>query len=67
MVISMNKKVWSLEEDEYIKQMCGKTSFSHIASKLKCSVLTVQNRAEELGLEVERRCVRRWSQELLEN
>lgn len=59
----MNKKIWTQEEDQYIKNNFGKITFSEMSKELNCSISTVQNRTKELGLEFAKKTVDRWTPE----
>ncbi len=59
----MNIRNWTKEEDKYITENFGKISFSQMAKVLKCSISTVQRRAEILGFEVTYKTARRWTDE----
>ena len=48
----MNKRVWTSEEDEYIRIHFKKKSFSEMAKYLNCTITTVQNRAKVLGFQI---------------
>ena len=62
----MNQRMWTNEEDNYIKENIGKISFSEMANFLNCTISTVQRRAEYLNLQFEKRTVKRWKQEEIE-
>ena len=62
----MNKRNWSTEEDEYIKNNFGNKTFSEMAEHIGCAISTIQNRAQTLGFEVEKKKLRRWSDEEIE-
>ena len=51
----MNKTNWTTEEDEYIKSNFKNKTFSEMAKHFGCAILTVQNRAEFLGFEFEKK------------
>lgn len=59
----MNKRIWTEEEDNYIKNSFGFVTFKTMSEYLGCSIGTVQRRAEELGFELEKKTVRRWTEE----
>lgn len=59
----MNKRVWTSEEDEYIRIHFKKKSFSEMAKYLNCTITTVQNRAKVLGFQIENKKVKRWTDE----
>lgn len=59
----MNRRIWTKEEDNYIIVNFNKISFSKMADFFNCGILTVQNRAIQLGLPVERKTIRRWTEE----
>ena len=59
----MNKRVWTSEEDEYIRIHFKKKSFSEMAKYLNCTITTVQNRAKVLGFQIEKKKVKRWTDE----
>lgn len=59
----MNKKLWCIEEDEYIKNNLEKLTFLEMSKHLQCSISTIQNRAIELGLEIKKGTKRRWTSE----
>lgn len=62
----MNQRIWTIEEDNYIKENIGKISFSEMAGFLNCALSTVQRRAEYLNLPFEKHTAKRWSQEEIE-
>lgn len=62
----MNSKIWTREEDEYIKTNFGIKTFSDMAEHIGCAITTVQNRAEFLGFKFERKNIRRWTKEEIE-
>lgn len=62
----MNQRIWTQEEDEYIKNNFGKITFSEMSKKLDCAITTVQNRAIQLGFEIEKRTQKRWTKEEIE-
>ncbi len=62
----MNQRVWTREEDEYIKNNFGNKTFSEMAEHIGCAITTVQNRARFLGFEIEKKAARRWSKEEIE-
>lgn len=62
----MNRKIWSEEEDKYIKDNFGKKTFSEMSKNLGCSISTVQNRAASLGFNVEKKTIKRWTDEEIE-
>lgn len=62
----MNQKIWTIEEDNYIKENIGKISFSEMAVFLNCAISTIQRRAEYLNLPFEKHTVKRWTQEEIE-
>ena len=59
----MNQRIWTKEEDEYIKNNFGNKNFSEMAEHIGCAITTVQNRARLLGFEVEKKTERRWKEE----
>lgn len=59
----MNQRIWTSEEDEYIKSNFGNKPFSEMAKHLNCAITIVQNRAKTLGFEVEKKTARRWTEE----
>lgn len=59
----MNIRNWTNEEDEYIRENFGKLSFAKMSKVLKCSISTVERRAELLGFEVMYKKARRWTDE----
>lgn len=59
----MNRRVWTKEEDNYIIENFNKISFTKMADYFNCGILTVKNRAISLGLPVERKTIRRWTEE----
>jgi len=59
----MNKKIWRIEDDEYIKNNLEKLTFLEMSKHLNCSISTIQNRAIELGLEIKKGTKRRWTSE----
>ncbi len=59
----MSQRIWTKEEDEYIKNNFGNKTFSEMAEHIGCAITTVQNRAKVLGFEVEKKTVRRWTTE----
>ena len=59
----MNRRIWTKEEDNYIIENFNRISFSKMADFFNCGILTVQNRAISLGLPVERKTKRRWTEE----
>ena len=61
----MNRRIWTKEEDNYIIENFNRISFSKMADFFNCGILTVQNRAISLGLPVERKTIRRWTEEEL--
>ena len=62
----MNQRIWTTEEDEYIKNNFGNKTFSEMSEHIGCAITTVQNRARSLGLEFEKRTVKRWTDEEIE-
>ena len=62
----MNQRIWTNEEDEYIKNNFGNKTFSEMAEHIGCAITTVQNRAKFLGFEVEKKTARRWNEEEIE-
>lgn len=62
----MNQRIWTKEEDEYIKNNFENKTFSEIAEHIGCAITTVQNRAIFLGFNVEKKTLRRWSEEEIE-
>ena len=62
----MNQRIWTREEDEYIKNNFGNKTFSEMAEHIGCAIITVQNRARFLGFEFEKKTARRWSKEEIE-
>ncbi len=62
----MNQRIWTIEEDEYIKNNFGNKTFSEMAEHIGCAITTVQNRARFLGFEVEKKTARRWNEEEIE-
>ena len=62
----MNQRIWTREEDEYIKNNFGNKTFSEMAEHIGCAIPTVQNRARFLGFEFEKKIARRWSKEEIE-
>lgn len=62
----MKQRIWTSEEDEYIKNNFGNKTFSEMAEHIGCAVNTVQNRARFLGFEFEKKTARRWSKEEIE-
>lgn len=62
----MNQRIWTNEEDEYIKNNFGNKTFSEMAEHIGCAITTVQNRAKILGFEVEKKTARRWNVEEIE-
>lgn len=59
----MNRKTWTKEEDNYIIVNFNKISFSKMADYFNCGIVTVQNRAIQLGLPVKKNKKRRWTEE----
>ena len=59
----MNQRIWTIEEDIYIRENIGKISFSEMADFLNCAISTVQRRAEYLNLPFEKHTAKRWTQE----
>lgn len=59
----MNKRNWTKEEDNYIVENFGKTTFSEMAKELNCAIGTVQHRVIELDLQYEKKTARRWTEE----
>jgi len=59
----MNRKTWTKEEDNYIIVNFNKISFSKMADYFNCGIVTVQNRAIQLGLPVTKTTKRRWTEE----
>ena len=59
----MNRRIWTKEEDNYIIENFNKISFSKMADYFNCGIVTVQRRAISLGLPVERKTIRRWTEE----
>ncbi len=62
----MNQREWTIEEDEYIKNNFGTKTFSEMAEHIGCSITTVQTRSKKLGFEVEKKILRRWTEEEIE-
>lgn len=62
----MNQKIWTDEEDNYIKENFGNVTFSEMAKHLCCAINTVQNRAISLGLDVKKKTAKRWTDEEIE-
>ena len=62
----MNQRIWTIEEDIYIRENIGKISFSEMADFLNCAISTVQRRAEYLNLPFEKHSAKRWTQEEIE-
>ncbi len=62
----MSLRVWTTEEDEYIKKNFGNKSFTEMAKYLGCAIVTLQNRTKKLGLTLEKKTVRRWTEEEIE-
>ena len=62
----MNQRIWTNEEDEYIKNNFGSKTFSEMAEHIGCAITTVQNRAKILGFEVDKKTARRWNEEEIE-
>lgn len=62
----MNQRIWTIEEDEYIKNNFENKTFTEMASYIGCAITTVQNRAKKLGFEVEHKTARRWNNEEIE-
>lgn len=62
----MNQRIWTKEEDEYIKNHFGNKTFSEMAEHIGCAITTVQNRARFLGFEIEKKTARRWNEEEIE-
>lgn len=62
----MNQRIWTNEEDEYIKNNFGDKTFSEMAEHIGCAITTIQNRARLLGFEFEKKTIRRWTEEEIE-
>lgn len=62
----MNQRIWTIEEDIYIRENIGEISFSEMADFLNCAISTVQRRAEYLNLPFEKHTAKRWTQEEIE-
>ena len=62
----MNRRKWTAEEDKYIIDNYGKITFSEMAKYLNCAISTIQNRMVELGLDYDKRTLKRWTEEELE-
>ena len=59
----MNRRKWTAEEDKYIIDNYGKITFSEMAKYLNCAISTIQNRMVELGLEYDKKTLKRWTEE----
>ena len=59
----MNVRIWTEEEDKYIKENVNVLSYTAISKHLGCSISTVQDRAEKLGIKLERKKVPNWTKE----
>lgn len=57
----MDKKIWTILEDQYIKENYAKTSINEICSYLNCSTATFYKRVKELGLFIEKKPI--WTKE----
>ena len=55
----MIQRVWTNEEDEYLKKSFGIISYREIAEHLNCSVKTMTNRAKKLGIKL--RTIKNWT------
>ena len=62
----MNQRIWTKEEDDYIKDNFGNKTFSEMAEHIGCSIITVQKRARFLGFDYEKNTLRRWNEEEIE-
>lgn len=62
----MNQKIWTDDEDNYIRKNFGNITFTEMAATLNCSIATVQRRTELLGFEFKRNTVKRWTEEEIE-
>ncbi len=62
----MNQRIWTKEEDDYIKDNFGNKTFSEMAEHIGCSIITVQKRARFLGFDYEKKTLRRWNEEEIE-
>lgn len=62
----MNQRIWTTEEDNYIKENIDKITFSEMANFLNCAISTVQKRAEYLNLKFEKHTIKRWTKEEIE-
>ena len=62
----MNQRQWTDEEDTYIKNNFGIINFSKMANHLGCAITTVERRAIALGLEVDKKTSKRWTEEEIE-
>ncbi|MBE6152454.1 MAG: hypothetical protein E7165_04000 [Firmicutes bacterium] len=59
----MNQRIWTQEQDNYIKENFGKVSFSEMENHMGCAITTIQRRAVFLGLDFETKSLRRWTKE----
>lgn len=57
------RREWTIEEEKYIKENGNILSWSKMAKHLGCSISTVQNKAEKLGIEVNHTKTVRWTKE----
>lgn len=59
----MKARIWTEEDDAYIKENANVLSYAAIAKHIGCSVSSAQARAEKLGIKVERKKVPNWTKE----
>ena len=62
----MYKRVWTLDEDEYIKKNIENKTLKEMAEYLKCAIATVKNRARFLGFEIDDRTRKIWTDDEIE-
>ena len=57
------KRSWTKEEDAYILNNYNKLTWTEMANFLGCAIYTVKKRAEFLGVEVEFKKIKKWTNE----
>lgn len=62
----MIQRIWTDEEDNYLKENFGHTSYRKMAKYLNCSTKAITNRVKKLGIEFEKKAVRNWTSEEIE-
>ena len=57
------KRNWTEEEDNYILNNYNKLTWKEMSTFLNCAIYTVKKRAESLGLEIEFKEIKPWTEE----